>query len=105
VSPAWLALLEAAVKPWFAEPSVVELVSVLAESSDAACQRSAWRILASASRHAPQPRCVAPLRNALATAAPADLPLLLDAIANLDAPDLDKALNEFAADDKRALSL
>src|SRR5439155_19521688 len=105
VSPASLTLLEAAVKPWLAETSVAELVSVLAESSDAACRSSAWRILASASSAAPQLRCVAPLRNALATAAPADLPLLLDAIAKLDAPDLDKALNEFAADDKRALSL
>ena len=105
VSSASLTLLEAAVKPWLAETSVVELVSVLAESSDAACRRSAWRILASASGAAPQPRCVAPLRNALATAAPADLPLLLEAIANLHAPDLDAALKEFAADDKRALSL
>ena len=52
-----------------------------------------------------EPRCVAPLKNALATAAPADLPLLLDAIANLHAPELDAALKEFAADDKRALSL
>src|SRR5439155_5324786 len=56
-------------------------------------------------RDAPQPHCVAPLRNALATAAPADLPLLLDAIANLRAPELEAALKEFAADDKRALSL
>ena len=70
-----------------------------------ACRRSAWRILASASGAVPQPRCVAPLRNALATAAPADLPLLLEAIANLHTPDLDAALKEFAADDKRALSL
>src|SRR5206468_1738774 len=31
--------------------------------------------------------------------------LLLDAIAKLQAPELDAALNEFAADDKRALSL
>jgi putative heme-binding domain-containing protein len=105
VSADALSLLETAVKPWLAERSVVELVSILSESTDAERQRSAWRILASANSTVAQPRCVAPLKNALATAAPADLPLLLNAIANLHAPELNAALKEFSADDKRALNL
>src|SRR5207237_9830556 len=103
--PDSLALFEAAVKPWLTEPSVAELASILAESTDVERQRSAWRILASSSGPMRSTHCVAPLKNSLATAAPADLPLLLEAIANLRAPDLDSALKEFAADDKHALSL
>lgn len=103
--PASLTLLEATVKPWLAERCVGDLVSVLAESSDPGCRRAAWRILASAPSPAPPPRCVAPLRNALATDAPGDLPLLLEAIANIHTVDLEGPLKEFAADDRRALSL
>ena len=65
--------------------SVRELVSVLAESAAPGCQRSAWSILACANVGAPDPRWAAPLKEALAGAAPGDLPLLLGAIANLRA--------------------
>lgn len=49
VSAGSLTLLETAVKPWLAETSVVELVSILSESTNAERERTAWRILASAS--------------------------------------------------------
>jgi putative heme-binding domain-containing protein len=100
-----LALLEEAVKPWFAEPSVRELVSVLAEHTAATHQRTAWRILASANGAALEPRCTASLKRALATTAVADLPLLLDVMAAHPAPEFESALKEFAADDQRSLSL
>src|SRR5206468_10888220 len=61
--------------------------------------------LASASGASPEPRCTESLEKALTTTAPADLPLLLDAIAALPTPELDAALKEFAADDQRPLSL
>jgi putative heme-binding domain-containing protein len=100
-----LALLEVAVKPWFDEPSVRELVPVLAESADGSYQRAAWRILASNGGGSPELRCTASLKKALATTSAADLPVLLDAMAARPAPELDAALKEFAADEKRPLSL
>jgi putative heme-binding domain-containing protein len=48
---------------------------------------------------------MARLRNALTTTALADLPLLLEAMRKLHASELDTALKEFAADEKRPLSL
>jgi putative heme-binding domain-containing protein len=98
-------LLEAAVKPWLAEPCVRELASCLAESAEAARQRTAWRLFTAADKAAADPRWVPPLEKALAHAAPGDLPLVLAAAANLRAPELDHALKQVADDNQRALSL
>ncbi|HEY2951318.1 MAG TPA: hypothetical protein VGK40_01980, partial [Verrucomicrobiae bacterium] len=100
-----LALLEIAVKPWFAETSVRDLVSVLAESAGSSQQRTAWRIIASASGVSPEPRCTASLIRMLPDTALADLPLLLEAMAARPTPELDAVLKEFASDEKRPLSL
>src|SRR5262249_40441929 len=83
-----LQLLEAAVKPWLAEPSVRDLASCLAESSDAERQQTAWRLLATADGIAPDPRWVHALEAALGHPAPANLTLVLNAAANLQAPEL-----------------
>lgn len=100
-----LALLEIAVKRWFAEPCVRDLVSALAGSAIDSQQRAAWRILASAGGASPDPRCTASLKSALANTSSGDLPLLLDAMAAMPAAELDAALKEFASDEKRPLSL
>jgi putative membrane-bound dehydrogenase-like protein len=100
-----LSLLEIAVKPWLAEPSARELVSVLAESAMGSYQRAAWRILAASGRVSPDPRWTPPLKRALVTTPAADLPLLLDAMTTLATPDTDAALKEFAADEQRPLTL
>ena len=105
LSPDSLSQLEAAVKPWLAEPSVRELVSCMAESADAARQGTVWRILAASDGVAADPRWIPPLESALAHAAPGDLPLVLAAAANLLAPALDRALKQVADDNQRALSL
>ncbi len=104
-APDLLALMESAMKSWLTNTSVRELVSTLAGSTDAGYQRSAWRMIATASGADPDPRWIAPLKGALAAAAPVDLPLLFGAIANLRAPELDRALREFAADDQRPANL
>src|SRR6185295_13665001 len=75
-----LALLEIAVKPWFAETCVRDLVSTLAGSNEATQQRTAWRILASAGGAAPEPRCTASLIRSLSNTPLSDLPLLLEAM-------------------------
>jgi len=100
-----LALLETAVKPWLGEPAVRELVSALAESSDAERQRTAWRLLAAGSKGAADSRWVPPLQDALAHAAPGDLPLVLTAAANLRAPELNSCLKQIVDDSHRSLAL
>ena len=105
LSSSSLALLEIAVKPWLEQACVRELISLLAGSSVASDQRTAWRVLASTRGTAPEPRCTAALKSALATAPVAELPLLLEAMAARPAPELEAALREFAADPERPLSL
>lgn len=104
-SAASLSLLEAAIKPWLAEPSVRELTSCLAESADTARQQTAWRILADADGISTDQRWLHPLETALAHAASADLPLMLAAAAKLHAPELNETLKQIADDAQRALSL
>jgi putative membrane-bound dehydrogenase-like protein len=105
LSPDALILVEMAVKPWFEELSVREFVSGLAESASVSYQHAAWRILAAGQGGSAEPRCTASLKNALPKTPPADLPLLLDAMASRPTPELDTALKEFAADERFALSL
>ena len=100
-----LALLEIAVKPWLAETSVRDLISVLAESASPSHQRTAWRILASASGVSPEPRCAAAMVRKLPDTPLPDLPLLLEAMAARPTPEVDSALKEFASDKEHPLSL
>ena len=102
---AQLGLLERAVQPWLSESSVRGVVTSLIESSAAAKQRTAWRLIAAANALPPEPRWTAPLQAALAHAAPADLPLALEAAAKLGDAALQDSLRRFAADEQRPLTL
>ncbi len=97
--PAQLRLLEKAVQPWLGESAVRGLVTSLIESSDAQRQRTAWRLIAAANSPTAEPRWTAPLQAALVHAAPADLPLVIEAAAKVGDSGLQDSLRHFAADE------
>src|SRR5262249_42232659 len=97
--------LETAVTPWLADSCVRDLISSLAESSESARQHTAWRILATAGPTNAEPRCVRALDHSPAGASAGDLPLVLDAAANVSAPEIDYALKRVAEDEQRPLAL
>ena len=100
-----LAVLEEAVKLSLGEGAARDLVTTLVESPDHARQRTAWSLIAASNLPAPEPRWIAPLQTALGSASPADQSLVLDAAAKLGGAQMHDALQQFAADEKRPLSL
>ena len=80
-----------------------EVIPLLLEGDLPLQQRIVWRILAAADK---PPVTAAPaLIKALASAAPADLPLVLAAAAKVSTPELRAAMREFSDDKKQPLSL
>ena len=102
-APEKLALLEQIVPPALSEPAMRDLVTQLIGSSDPARQRTAWRILGAAST-TPESRWADALAQALGTASPSDLGLVLEAAARLKSPALATPLQQFSADEKRPLT-
>jgi putative membrane-bound dehydrogenase-like protein len=102
--PGRLALLEDALKPSLKDDEVRKFVTLLLKSSDPAQQRAGWDLLAF-SAIPPEESWTAALLSALDHAAPADLPIVLKALANTGGAPAIKALGEFAADAKRPLAL
>jgi putative heme-binding domain-containing protein len=100
-----LSRLETAVQPWLAEKSVRDLVAALLASPVTTQQRTGWHILAASGSKAPDPRWIAPLEQALSKAAPGDVPLAIEAVASLRAPELDPALKRLTEDTQGPLSL
>ena len=80
-----------------------EVIPLLLEGDLRLQQRIAWRVLAAADK--PPVTSAPALRKALASAAPADLPLVLAAAAKISTPELRHALREFSDDQKQPLSL
>lgn len=105
VSDAHLARLETAVTPWGTESPVQDLVATLAEASDPRRPRVAWRLLSAARGAGADPRCGQALAKALGRAESTSLPLLLEAAANVDGPELRLALRQLAGDTQRPLGL
>jgi putative membrane-bound dehydrogenase-like protein len=100
-----LPLAETIVKAWLAQPGVRALVAALAESNSAVQQQTAWRLLAGAGSRQPEPRWTQALESALDRSAVGDLPLVLEAAANLRTPELDRALKRFSDDPQHPLGL
>ncbi|MDQ3621846.1 MAG: HEAT repeat domain-containing protein [Verrucomicrobiota bacterium] len=104
-SPERLALMARASGPWLSEAPVREVLTALIESPEPARQRTALSLIAASTTVPPEPRWTAPLQAALGKLAPADVPLALEAIAKLADPQLHGLLRDFAADEKRPLTL
>lgn len=96
-----LALIELIATPRLATMS--DVVALLLERAEPEAQRVAWRVLAAGDK--PPTTCAPALRKALASAAPADLPLVLAAAAKVSTPELRDAMREFSDDKKQTLSL
>jgi putative membrane-bound dehydrogenase-like protein len=101
VSADRLALIERLATPRLA--TMPDVVTLLLEHTEPEAQRVAWRILAAADK--PPVACAPALSKALASAAPADLPLVLAAAAKVSAPELRSAMREFSDDKKQPFSL
>ena len=98
-----LAMLETIVTPRVETPAMEAVVTTLLSRPDVESRRTSWRILASVSK--PSVTSAPALRKALASAAPADLPLVLAAAARVSTPELRTAMREFSDDKKQPLSL
>ena len=83
--------------------SMPEVIPLLLEGDLPLQQRIVWRILATADKPPVSPAPA--LIKALASAAPADLPLVLAASAKVSTPELRDALHEFSNNAKQPLSL
>ncbi len=103
IPQAKLAMLETIVTPRMDTPAMEQVVATLLNRPDVESQRTSWRILASVSK--PSAATAPALRKALASAAPADLPLVLAASAKVSTPELRAAMREFSNDKKQPLSL
>jgi len=101
VSPDSLAIIELIATPRLATMS--EVVLLLLGRREIESQRAAWRILAAGDK--PPVTSAPALRKALTSAAPADLPLVLAAVAKISTPELRAAMREFSDDKKQPLSL
>ncbi|MEO6739861.1 MAG: HEAT repeat domain-containing protein, partial [Chthoniobacteraceae bacterium] len=80
-----------------------EVIPLLLEGDLPVQQRIVWRILAAADK--PPVTSASALIKALASAAPADLPLVLAAAARVSTPELRTAMREFSDDKRQPLSL
>ncbi len=98
-----LAMLETIVTPRMETPAMEAVVTTLLSRPDVESRRTSWRILASVSK--PSATTAPALRKALASAAPADLPLVLAAAAKVSTPELRDAMREFSNNTKQPLSL
>ncbi len=96
-----LAIIELLATPRLAV--MPEVVALLLDRAEIESQRAAWRVLAAGDK---APAASSPaLRKALASAAPADLPLVLAASAKIQTPELRDAMREFSNDKKQPLNL
>ena len=101
LTPDRLAIIELLATPRLSTMSKV--VAPLLARTNSEAQRTALRILASGDK--PFPESTPALLKALASATPADLPLVLAAAAHVSTPELGAALREFSDDKKQPLSL
>jgi putative membrane-bound dehydrogenase-like protein len=96
-----LALVELLLTPRL--PTMSDVVALLLERTEPEVQRAAWRILAAGDK--PSSASAPALRKALASAAPADLPLVLAAAAKVSTPELRAAMRDFSNNAQQPLSL
>ncbi len=101
VSADRLALIELLATPRL--PAMSDVVALLLERTEPEAQRVAWRVLAAGDK--PSATSAPALIKALASATPADLPLVLAAIARISTPELRTAMREFSNNAKQPLNL
>ncbi len=95
-----LALIESVAALRLSEPAMADIVTSLLDRA----APTAWRIIASGAGAQSPASWTPALRKALATATPADLPLVLAAAAKVGTPDLRTALRDFSDDAKQPLA-
>ncbi|MEO6784498.1 MAG: PVC-type heme-binding CxxCH protein, partial [Chthoniobacteraceae bacterium] len=98
-----LALIELIATPRLS--TMPDVVALLLDRPEPEAQRAAWRILAAGDGAKALPAWTPALRAALASAAPADLPLVLAAASKVSTPELRAAMRDFSNEAKQPLSL
>jgi putative membrane-bound dehydrogenase-like protein len=105
LSSARLGLIEQAAKPRLSDPAMTEILTALLESKDPETRRAAWRMIAASEGIQPGSGWTAILKASLASEAPGDVALVLDAITKLRTGEFDGVLKDLAADEKHPLTL
>lgn len=100
----YLDLIEQVASRGASDPAMVEIITSLLTSDYPAQQRCGWRILQAGELKEKPAEWSTALQKALATAKPADLPLVLAAAIKVSSPDLRAALREFSTDGKQPLA-
>lgn len=100
-----LRALEAIVGPQLANPAARETLGKMLTHTSLAVRRAAWRALAQQVGAEGNSEATAVLQTELASAAASDLPLVLAAIKKLRNPEFKAALERFATDEGRPLTL
>ncbi|PAW63442.1 MAG: hypothetical protein B9S34_14385 [Opitutia bacterium Tous-C1TDCM] len=102
IPPGGLAWLGEVVAARLAEPAARDLVAAMLAHAEPTVRRLAWKVIAEQTAGPRDPRWLAALAADLPTAADADLPALLDAVARGGSGPAQPALRQLADDSARA---